>query len=76
MFPRVKSSLLVTLGSLLTVVLMYHILKLSVTEKFTRYLDTTEITNYTLLESLLPSGTLYPRRESVCVCFLINTIFY
>ncbi|KAG2232901.1 hypothetical protein INT48_004914 [Thamnidium elegans] len=34
---------------------MYHILKLSVTEKFTRYLDTTEITNYTLLESLLPS---------------------
>ncbi|GAA5804160.1 hypothetical protein HPULCUR_009646 [Helicostylum pulchrum] len=55
MFPRVKSSLLVTLGSLLTVVLMYHILKLSVTEKYTRYLDTTEITNYTLLEKLLPS---------------------
>lgn len=59
MFPRVKSSLIGALGSLVTVVLVYHVLKLSVTESYTRYLDTTEFTNYTLLESLLLPGTDY-----------------
>jgi hypothetical protein len=54
MFARVKSSVLSgAFGSLLTVFLMYHILKLGVTETYTHYLDSTEITNYTLIESLL-----------------------
>lgn len=57
MFLRVKSSVLGALGSILTVCLMYHILNLSITEKYTQYLDSTEITNYTLLENLLsPTG--------------------
>ncbi|KAL9558548.1 hypothetical protein MBANPS3_000838 [Mucor bainieri] len=48
-----KSHLLGALGSLVTVVLMYHILQLSMLrETYVRYLDSTEITNYTLLESL------------------------
>jgi len=56
MFIRMKSSLLGALGSFVTVVLMYHILQLSARETYVRYLDSTELTNYTLLESLF-SGT-------------------
>ncbi|KAL7327819.1 hypothetical protein PS15p_206190 [Mucor circinelloides] len=52
MFIRMKSSLLGALGSFVTVVLMYHILQLSARETYVRYLDSTELTNYTLLESL------------------------
>lgn len=56
MFVRVKSSVLGgAICSLLTVFIMCHILKLSVTPKYTHYLDSTEITNYTLIESLLLS---------------------
>jgi ABC-type uncharacterized transport system permease subunit len=54
MFLRVKSSVLGALGSLLTLILMFHIVKLGTKERaHIRYLDSTEITNYTLLESLL-----------------------
>lgn len=60
MFLRAKTSVLGALGSLLTVCLLYHILNLSITEQYTRYLDSTEITNYTLLESLIkPTGSFH-----------------
>lgn len=62
MFMRMKFSLLGALGSFVTVVLMYHILQLSARETYVRYLDSTEITNYTLLESLF-SGTKRPEEE-------------
>lgn len=68
-----KSSLLGALGSFVTVVLMYHILQLSARETYVRYLDSTEITNYTLLESLL-SGTHRPEKESVQSCLFIAII--
>ncbi|KAI9475744.1 MAG: hypothetical protein EXX96DRAFT_526440 [Benjaminiella poitrasii] len=50
---RIKSSLLGILGSCLTVLLVYHIFKLGIKETYVQHLDSTEITNYTLLESLL-----------------------
>lgn len=54
MLLRTKSSVLGALGSFLTMILIYHILKLGTEEKvYNHYLDSTEITNYTLLESLL-----------------------
>lgn len=56
---RNKASILGALGSLFTVILMYHIVNLEFTTPYTHYLDSTEMTDYALLGSLLlPKGTV------------------
>ncbi|KAI8070570.1 uncharacterized protein B0P05DRAFT_589099 [Gilbertella persicaria] len=50
---KLKSTVIGVLGSFFTVVLMYHLVELNTRPVYTHYLDSTEITNYTLLASLL-----------------------
>ncbi|KAI7903149.1 uncharacterized protein BX663DRAFT_560706 [Cokeromyces recurvatus] len=59
MLYKMKSYLLGILGSCLTVFLVYQILNLSTKETYIRYLDSTEMSNYTLLESLFLSEHSY-----------------
>ncbi|KAI8387490.1 hypothetical protein BD560DRAFT_443350 [Blakeslea trispora] len=54
---KVKSALLGAFGSFLTVFLIFHIVGLHKQNVYTHYLDSTEITNYTMLESLLIQPT-------------------
>ncbi|KAI8641421.1 hypothetical protein BD408DRAFT_444373 [Parasitella parasitica] len=60
MIIRIKPILLLgIMGSFVTIAFIYQILKPSLQQVSTRYLDSTEITNYTLLESLFSVSSYY-----------------
>lgn len=59
MYLKTKLNVWGTLLTLLTLIIMFHIFNLNIgQETYNRYLDATELTNYTLLESLI-SGNKY-----------------